>query len=75
MEQKLLSSFCLNWHSRKLRYLYTAGAFFNLNKEEFLYIFIYWQKSFTTLFACCIHLRHSTLNKTFKDNWTSIPYT
>lgn len=38
MERKLLSSFCLNWHSRKLRYLYTARTFFNLNKEEFLYI-------------------------------------
>ena len=56
MEQKLLSSFCLNWHSRKLRYLYTAGAFFNLNKEEFLYIFIYIDRSLSPLYSRVVYM-------------------
>ena len=56
MEQKLLSSFCLNRHSRKLRYLYTAGAFFNLNKEEFLYIFIYIDRSLSPLYSRVVYM-------------------
>lgn len=56
MERKLLSSFCLNWHSRKSRYLYTARTFFNLNKEEFLYIFIYIDRSLSPLYSRVVYM-------------------